>query len=109
MRPVQLTFGSEEKGTLGINNAGFLPLAGKDIGMFVGLRMNVRRNCNPGMNFSKNNYAARDFVLVQNHQFDARVRTRLPNLLASEGDVLKHYLSSGLWTLWQALQLAAFL
>ena len=109
MRSVQFTFRREEKGAFGVDDAGFLPLAGQDIGMFVGLRMNVRRNCDSGMKFSKNNYAARNFVLVQDHQFDAGIRALLPNFIPREGDVLKHYLSSGLWTLWQALQLAAFL
>jgi hypothetical protein len=46
---------------------------------------------------------------MQDHQFDAGIRSLLPNFIPRKGDILKHYLSSGLWTLWQALQLAAFL
>ena len=64
--------------------------------MFVGLRVDVRWDCDTGVKFPEDDYAAGDFVFVQDHQFDTRIRTRLPNFLAREGDVLKHYLSSGL-------------
>jgi hypothetical protein len=90
VRSVLLSARREEKSAGRVGDAGFFPFAGENIDGFVRQRMRVRGHRDARFELSQNNDAAARFVLVQDQQFNARIRPRLPGLVLGPGYILKH-------------------
>jgi hypothetical protein len=90
VRSVALAAGREEEGAVMVGDAGFLPFAGKDVGGFVGVRVDVGRDGDAGGEFAEKGEAAGGLVFVEDEQFNAGIRAGLPGFVFLQSDVRKH-------------------
>lgn len=90
VRAVTDALGRKEQRASGVRHAGFLPFAGQDVSPLVRVRMRVRGDCVSWFKFAQDYNSTGDFVLVQNHQLNPFIRTRLPGLVFAQRDVGKH-------------------
>jgi len=80
----------EEEGAMGVRDARLFPFAGEHVGPFIGVRMRVGRNCAAGFELAQHHDASGGFILVQQHQLNAGIRSGLPHFVFGQCDVGKH-------------------
>jgi hypothetical protein len=90
VRAMQLTFRCEKTGAGRLKDSGFLPLARKNVRRFIGLRVDVSRNGDPGGEFPQNRDPAGFLILMEDQEFNARIRTGLPVFVGLQSYVRKH-------------------
>jgi len=90
MRSVTLAFGGEEERARCEGRARFFPVARKDVSVLVREGMGVRRHGYAGVEFAEHDNSTCGLVFVQNLQFNARIRPKLPRLFVGERDILEH-------------------